>query len=385
MPDADIDHAVDALIGAAYGSAGERCMAISVAVVLDTIADELVTRLAERARTLKIGNGMDPQSEMGPLVTAAHRAQVEAYIAKGVQEGATLLVDGRAHAVRHREKGFYTGATLFDHVSPAMRIYTNEIFGPVLCVVRVKNLAEAVALINAHEYGNGVSCFTSDGGTARAFSPRDSSRHGRHQCPDPGAHGLAFLRWLEALALWRAPHLRRRGAAFLHALQEHHAALAGQHRPGPGVCDAGGQVMTTEARTGESVAAAATPARWKPALGGILMNLALGSFYAISLFLLPLEKEFGWTRDQTSWVTTIGIVMIATTYILAGMLYDRKGPRLVAVIGGIVFSAGFLLASYINSLTTFYLTLGLCLGIGNGFGFVIPTSVASKWFPDKRG
>jgi len=115
------------------------------------------------------------------------------------------------------------------------------------------------------------------------------------------------------------------------------------------------------------------------------MNLALGTFYAISLFLLPLEREFGWTRDQTSWVTTIGIVMIASTYIFAGMLYDKKGPRVVAVIGGIFFSGGFLLASYINSLTAFYLTLGLCLGIGNGFGFVIPTSVASKWFPDKRG
>lgn len=127
------------------------------------------------------------------------------------------------------------------------------------------------------------------------------------------------------------------------------------------------------------------PLRWLPALGGILMNLALGTFYGISVFLLPLEKEFGWTRDQTSWVTTIGIVMIASNYILAGKLYDKKGPRVVAVIGGLFFSAGFLLASEINSLTTFYLTLGLSLGIGNGFGYVIPTSVASKWFPDKRG
>lgn len=125
--------------------------------------------------------------------------------------------------------------------------------------------------------------------------------------------------------------------------------------------------------------------RWLPALGGILMNLALGTFYGISVFLLPLEKEFGWTRDQTSWVSTIGIVMIASAYIFAGMLYDTKGPRVVAVIGGLFFSAGFLLASAINSLTSFYLTLGLSLGIGNGFGYVIPTSVASKWFPDKRG
>jgi len=170
MPDANIDHAVDALIGAAYGSAGERCMAISVAVVLGAIADELVSRLAKRARTLRIGNGMDSQSEMGPLVTAAHRARVEDYIAKGVQEGAALVVDGRGYAVRGHEGGFYTGATLFDHVKPGMSIYKDEIFGPVLCVVRVRDLAEAVALINAHEFGNGVSCFTSDGGTARTFS-----------------------------------------------------------------------------------------------------------------------------------------------------------------------------------------------------------------------
>ncbi len=134
-----------------------------------------------------------------------------------------------------------------------------------------------------------------------------------------------------------------------------------------------------------AAAAAAAHLRWLVALGGILMNLALGTFYGISVFLLPLEKEFGWARDQTSWVSTIGIVTIASTYLFAGMLYDKKGPRVVAVIGGVFFSLGFLLASSINSLTTFYLTLGLCLGIGNGFGYVIPMSVASKWFPDKRG
>jgi OFA family oxalate/formate antiporter-like MFS transporter len=142
--------------------------------------------------------------------------------------------------------------------------------------------------------------------------------------------------------------------------------------------------MTTDSYVNDAAASATHP-RWLPALGGILMNLALGTFYGISVFLLPLEKEFGWTRDQTSWVSTIGIVMIASAYIFAGKLYDKNGPRVVAVIGGMFFSLGFLLASTINSLTTFYLTLGLCLGIGNGFGYVIPTSVASKWFPDKRG
>ena len=170
MPDANLDQVVDALIGAAYGSAGERCMAISVAVTVGDVADELVPRLAERARTLKIRNGMDSEAEMGPLVTGIHQAKVEGYIAKGQGEGATLVVDGRGHEVEGHEKGFYVGGTLFDHVTPNMTIYKDEIFGPVLSVVRVRDLAEAVELINAHEFGNGVSCYTSDGGVARAFS-----------------------------------------------------------------------------------------------------------------------------------------------------------------------------------------------------------------------
>jgi malonate-semialdehyde dehydrogenase (acetylating)/methylmalonate-semialdehyde dehydrogenase len=170
MPDADLDQAVDALIGAGYGSAGERCMAISVAVAVGDIADRLVERLAERARALKIGNGVEASSEMGPLVTAAHKAKVEGYIAKGVEEGAKLLVDGRNLSVAGHEKGFFTGGTLFDHVTPNMTIYKEEIFGPVLSVVRVPDLASAVELINAHEFGNGVACYTSDGAVARTFA-----------------------------------------------------------------------------------------------------------------------------------------------------------------------------------------------------------------------
>ena len=170
MPDADLDQVVDALVGAAYGSAGERCMAISVAVAVGDVADELVPRLAERARTLNIGNGLDLTVEMGPLVTQAHKAKVEGYIAAGIDEGAALIIDGRGCKVEGHEDGFFVGGTLFDHVSPEMRIYREEIFGPVLSVVRVKEFAEAVALINAHEFGNGVSCYTSDGAVARAFS-----------------------------------------------------------------------------------------------------------------------------------------------------------------------------------------------------------------------
>ncbi|WP_345814857.1 CoA-acylating methylmalonate-semialdehyde dehydrogenase [Paraburkholderia sp. PREW-6R] len=168
MPDADLDQAVDALIGAAYGSAGERCMAISVAVAVGNVADALIERLVPRVESLVIKNGEHLDAEMGPLVTAEHKAKVVGYIDVGVAEGAKLIVDGRAHPVAG-EEGFFVGGTLFDHVGTDMKIYKEEIFGPVLAVVRVPDFASAVALINAHEFGNGVSLFTSDGGVARAF------------------------------------------------------------------------------------------------------------------------------------------------------------------------------------------------------------------------
>jgi malonate-semialdehyde dehydrogenase (acetylating)/methylmalonate-semialdehyde dehydrogenase len=172
MPDADIDQAVDALIGAAYGSAGERCMAISVAVLVGDVADKIVPKLAERAKTLKVKNGMELDAEMGPIVTKQALERIEGYIGVGIEEGATLVVDGRGHKVAGHENGFFTGGTLFDHVTPEMRIYKEEIFGPVLGCVRVHDLKEAVELINDHEFGNGVACFTSDGNVAREFSRR---------------------------------------------------------------------------------------------------------------------------------------------------------------------------------------------------------------------
>jgi malonate-semialdehyde dehydrogenase (acetylating) / methylmalonate-semialdehyde dehydrogenase len=172
MPDADIDQAVDALIGAAYGSAGERCMAISVAVLVGDAADKVMPKLAARTKTLKIKNGMELDAEMGPIVTKQALDRIEGYIGIGVEEGATLVVDGRGHKVAGHEGGFFTGGTLFDHVTPEMRIYREEIFGPVLACVRVPDLKEAVDLVNAHEYGNGVACFTSDGNVAREFSRR---------------------------------------------------------------------------------------------------------------------------------------------------------------------------------------------------------------------
>jgi len=172
MPDADMDAAIDGLIGAAYGSAGERCMAISVAVLVGDVADSLVERLADRARSLKIGDGMKPEVEMGPVITEQARERIEGYIEAGVKEGATLVVDGRKPVVEGQADGFFVGGTLFDHVTPEMSIYREEIFGPVLVCVRVASLDEAMALINAHEFGNGVSCYTSDGHVAREFARR---------------------------------------------------------------------------------------------------------------------------------------------------------------------------------------------------------------------
>ncbi|MBA3588677.1 CoA-acylating methylmalonate-semialdehyde dehydrogenase [Methylibium sp.] len=172
MPDADLEQSVDALIGAAYGSAGERCMAISVAVLVGDVADKLVPMLAERARALKISNGMELDAEMGPVITGAAQERIEGLIAKGEQEGAELVVDGRGHRVPGHDKGFFIGGTLFDRVTPEMTIYREEIFGPVLCCVRVPDFAAAVALVNANEFGNGVACFTRDGHVAREFARR---------------------------------------------------------------------------------------------------------------------------------------------------------------------------------------------------------------------
>lgn len=172
MPDADIDKAVDALVGAAYGSAGERCMAISVAVLVGSAADKVMPALIERTKTLKIKNGMELDAEMGPIVTAAAKTRISGYIQAGINEGAAILVDGRNFQVPEFAAGFWLGGTLFDHVKPHMKIYQEEIFGPVLSCVRLETFSDAVELINAHEFGNGVSCFTSDGNIAREFARR---------------------------------------------------------------------------------------------------------------------------------------------------------------------------------------------------------------------
>ena len=170
LPDANLDQAVDALVASSYGSAGERCMATSVAVAVGAIGDELIERLAPRVRSLKIGGGMEPDLDMGPIISAAHRTKVLGYIEAGVAAGAKLVVDGRDQVVPGHKEGFFLAGSLFDDVKPDMSIYREEIFGPVLSVVRVPDLASAIALVNAHELGNCVTLFTSDGGAARTFT-----------------------------------------------------------------------------------------------------------------------------------------------------------------------------------------------------------------------
>jgi len=169
LPDADMDLAADGAVSAAYGSAGERCMAISVVVAVGDAADRLLPKIQERIATLEIGSAENPDAEMGPLITAEHRDKVVSYIDSGVEQGAELVVDGRGLTIPGCENGFFVGPTLFDHVKPDMKIYRDEIFGPVLSVVRTEHYNDAVSLVNENPYANGTDIFTNDGGAARRF------------------------------------------------------------------------------------------------------------------------------------------------------------------------------------------------------------------------
>ncbi len=175
LPDADLELAADALVSAGYGSAGQRCMAVSVAVAVGEVAEPLIERVLARIHALRVGDGTDPASEMGPLVSERHLARVRSFVDAGVEEGAALLADGRELIVADRPGGHFIGPTLFDHVRPGMRIYDEEIFGPVLVVVRADSYADAMALLKASPYGNGAAIFTNDGGAARAFEQEASA------------------------------------------------------------------------------------------------------------------------------------------------------------------------------------------------------------------
>jgi malonate-semialdehyde dehydrogenase (acetylating)/methylmalonate-semialdehyde dehydrogenase len=170
MPDADLEQTANAIIGAAYGSAGERCMAISAVIAVDSIAEPLKEILVRKMGALKIGPGNDPSNDMGPLITKEHKKKVMNYIQDGVSSGAELVIDGREHPITNGGEGFFLGPSLFDRVSPDMKIYLEEIFGPVLVMLRAKNFQQALDLVNNNRFGNGVAVFTSNGSIAREFT-----------------------------------------------------------------------------------------------------------------------------------------------------------------------------------------------------------------------
>ncbi len=226
MPDADLDDAADALMGSAYGSAGERCMAVSVAVAVGDAGDRLVEKLEPRVRALKIGPGTDPEAEMGPLVTREHRDKVRGYIDIGEREGAKLVVDGRDLSLQGYEQGFFIGGSLFDHVGTDMRIYREEIFGPVLSVVRTPDLARR-GLDDQRAPVRERRCHLHRRRRGRpGFRQAHRDWHGRRERAHSGSDGVPQLRRLEAIAVRRPPHPRARGRALLHALQGRDAALA---------------------------------------------------------------------------------------------------------------------------------------------------------------
>ena len=227
MPDADLDQAADALLGAGFGSAGERCMAISVAVpVGEATASKLIEKLLPKVEALKVAPYTDEKSDFGPLVTAAALERVKGLVQTGVDEGAKLLVDGRGFTMQGYENGFFMGACLFDQVTPAMRIYKEEIFGPVLSIVRAHDYEEGLRLANDHEYGNGVAIYTRDGDAARDFASARECGHGGHQRADPGAARLSHVWRLEEVDVRRLEPAWPGLGALLYQDQDRHLALA---------------------------------------------------------------------------------------------------------------------------------------------------------------
>lgn len=284
LPDADIGMAADAAVSAAYGSAGERCMAISVVVAVgDQTADALIAAIKERMPRIKVGPGLEEGVEMGPLITREHRDKVASYIENAPKEGASVVVDGRQDPIAQSE-GFFLGPSLIDHARPGMKCYDDEIFGPVLSVVRVKTYDEALKLINEHPYGNGTAIFTRDGGCP-AVPVRGGGRHGGHQRAHPGAGGLLQLWRLEGQPVRRPAHVRPRRGAVLHPRQGGHQPLARpQHQQGGSGLPAG-------------ALAPEYPLHLVPeALGGHLL----------AHFLRVLAQEFAGSLGKVVWHHDLG-------------------------------------------------------------------------------
>ena len=229
MPDADLDNAADHLAAAAFGSAGERCMAISVAVAVGDAADLLVKKVEERALAVKVNNGTAPDAEMGPVITPASKERIVRIVTEAEAAGAAMVVDGRDLVVPGHEDGFWVGPTVLDHVKTEMTAYTEEIFGPVLVVVRVEDLDAGIALINANPYGNGTAIFTSSGANARKFQRSVTVGMIGINVPAARPGGLPLLRRLEGLPLRRQAHLRPRRRLLLHPRQGGHLPLARTH------------------------------------------------------------------------------------------------------------------------------------------------------------
>ena len=226
LPDADMEQAADALMGAAYGSAGERCMAISVAVCVGSAGDELREALLPRIKDLKLGPGRTPDVDMGPLITGEHRDKVAGYIQQGLEEGAELVVDGRGVSVPEHEDGFFLGPTLFDKARRDMSIYRDEIFGPVLTMLRTESLDEALGLVNSHEFGNGTAVFTRNGGAARYFTDRVQAGMVGVNVPIPVPLAFySFGGWKRSLFGDSNGH---GGRALLHPAEDGNQSLAGR-------------------------------------------------------------------------------------------------------------------------------------------------------------
>ena len=294
------------------------------------------------------------------------------------------------------ESGNFLKPTILDNVPAGSALSGNGNLWACSQPGPCKDLDEGIEILSRSKYGNMASIFTSQRRCSSEIPLRSSRGKHWHQYRRRCSYGLFSVQRLEATASlacftargetessftrtrkssWSAG--RRSGLA--------HSRVALNGHGGPSAGNWEGSMASSASQAVGNVSSAPVMNRWWVVVGGVMMNMALGTFYAVSAFMLPLEKDFGWTRAQTSWVTTFGIVMIACWFVVGGLLNDRKGPRFAAAIGGVLFSSGFFLASQIHSLVAFYLTLGVCVGAGNGFGYVVPTAVGSKWFPDKRG